>query len=266
MLDIPTATPLSPALGAVVESFDVHAEITPEVGHALRNMLAEHHLLLIRNVDLSSADNRRVLEIFGHVQDEFDDGTYFSLVQNPISPGSNESEELVYHCDYSFLPNPLQVVSLYGMEIPEVCASTRFASGVRACRTLPPHLKARLEGKMVMHACDITGATRTSSGPLTADNLETREYRGTLHPAILTHPRTRAQVLFFNTYLSVRIEGLSRAESNALLADVFAHLHAPENVYEHRWRPRDFLIFDNIALTHRRDPGAPRVLRRMVVQ
>lgn len=119
---------------------------------------------------------------------------------------------------------------------------------------------------MVTHASDITGPTRTSSGQLTAEDLETREFCGTLHPAILTHPRSGAQVHFFNTYLSVRIEGVSRAKNEAQFADVFAHMHAPENVYEHRWRPRDIPIFDNIALTHKRDKGAARVLRRMVGQ
>ena len=265
MVNIPTATPLSPALGAVVDHFDVHAEVTSEVGDALRNMLAEYQLLVIRDLDLNDADNRRLLQVFGHVLDEFDDGTYYSLVQNPIFPGGNESEELVYHCDYSFRPNPLQVVSLYGLEIPEVCANTRFASGVHACRTLPPNLRTRLEGKMVMHACDISGLERTSSGPLTPEDLETREYSGTLHPAILKHPRTGAEVLFFNPYLCVWIEGLNRAESAALLTDVFTHLHATENIYEHRWRSRDLLIFDNIALTHKRDRGASRILRRMIV-
>lgn len=261
-----TATPLSPALGAVVENFDVHADMTSEIADALRKMLGEHHLLLVRNVDLNSADNRRLLSVFGHVQDEFDDGTYYSLVQNPVLPGSDQGEELVYHCDYSFLPNPLQVVSLYGLEIPGPCANTLFASGVRACKTLPAGLRRRLEGKMVMHASDITGPSQTSQGQLTAADLETRPYKGTLHPAILTHPKTAAQVLFFNTYLSIRVEGLGRSESDALLADVFKHMHAPENVYMHEWRPRDFIIFDNIALTHKRDKGAPRVLRRMVVQ
>ena len=119
---------------------------------------------------------------------------------------------------------------------------------------------------MVLHASDITGPSQTSLGQLKADDLETREYRGTLHPAILTHPRTGAQVLFFNCYLSVRVEGTSRQESDTLLADVFNHMHSPENVYEHHWSPGDLIIFDNIALTHKRDKGAPRVLRRMVVQ
>jgi len=264
MLDISMATPLSSALGVVIPNFDVHADLSDTDGEKLRSMLARHHLILFPDLSLSSAENRRLLEIFGPVKDEFHDGSYSSLVQNRISPDSDEGEEVIYHCDYSFLPDPVQVVSLYGMHIPGVCATTRFANGVRACRTLPADLRARLGDKWVLHASDVTESHPISSGRLTAADLEKKEFRGTLHPAILTHPRTGDEVLFINEYLSVRVEGLSRVESELLLSAAFAHLYAPNNVYEHHWRQGDLIVFDNIALTHKREKGAPRTLRRMI--
>ena len=265
MSGIPVANPLSPELGVIVGGFDIHADLTAAACDSLRRMLAEHHLILFRGVDVSPVDNRRLLEIFGPVEDEFQNGTYYSLVQNLIFPGREDVEELMYHCDYSFLPNPLQVVSLYGMDVPSVCANTSFANGVRACRTLPPDLRAQLEGRMVLHACDIVEAAQVSSGQLTDADLERGAYRGTLHPVILMHPRTGDQVLFINPYLSVRIEGLSHTESQSLLNQAFTHLYTPENVYEHCWRQGDFIIFDNIALTHKRNKGTTRTLRRMIV-
>ena len=50
------------------------------------------------------------------------------------------------------------------------------------------------------------------------------------------------------------IVGVSRPESDALLADLFAVLYDDANTLEHRWTAGDLLLWDNIALHHgRRD-------------
>jgi taurine dioxygenase len=237
-----------------------------DAADALREMLARHKLLLFRGVEVDAAQQRRLLERFGTVIDEKEDGRYYSLVNNRISPDSDEGDECTYHCDYSFKPSLLPFVSLYGLEIPEGCAPTRFVNGIHAYRGLDADLKSRLEGRLVLHACDVTSASAESAGPLRPDDLETKSYLGTLHPAILSHPSTGEPILFINDYLCVRIEGVSNAESAALLAGVSAHLYAEDAVYEHSWRPGDLMIFDNIALQHKRVKGAPRVLRRMIVR
>ena len=250
-------------LGVIVEGFDLHGKPSASACDALRDMLAQHHLVFFPDANVSFEEHRRLLRVFGHVYDECQDGSYYSLVQNRISSHSDEGEELDFHCDYSFLAYPVRVVSLYGVDVPKVCASTRFANGIRACQELSPTLKARLEGRMVLHADRLPPVT---SGQVSASHVEDKEYSNTLHPAILTHPVTGDEVLFFNRYLCVRVEGLSRAQSDALLSEVFAHLYAPDNVYEHCWRPGDLIIFDNIALSHKRDKGGSRVLRRMLVR
>ena len=53
-----------------------------------------------------------------------------------------------------------------------------------------------------------------------------------------------------------------------LLGELFDHLYAPANVYRHRWRNGDLVIWDNIALQHARpDQSATprRRLRRVAV-
>jgi taurine dioxygenase len=63
-----------------------------------------------------------------------------------------------------------------------------------------------------------------------------------------------------------RIAELDPVESEALIEQLFAALYAPDNVYEHRWRPGDLLIWDNLALQHGRDaPERPRTLRRVTL-
>lgn len=264
MGEISVTETLSQVLGSVIKDFDVSADLSATECELLREMIACHHLILIRDVNPSPTDQRRLLQVFGTVVDEKENGLYYSLVRNRISPDSEEGDECIYHCDYSFRQTPVAVVSLFGMEVPAECARTRFANGVRALRELPAQLRERLEGKMVLHASDVTSATAESSGRLQAEDLYGKEYASALHPAILTHPKTGERILFINQYLCVRIEGLSQTESEALLSEVFARTYTEDNVYEHRWRQGDLLMFDNIALQHMRLKGAPRILRRMI--
>jgi taurine dioxygenase len=264
MVAISTSETLSPELGIVLKDFDVHAELSSVECDELRDTIARHRLILIRGTDVSAADQRRLLQVFGNVVDEKENSLFYSLVDNRISPNGEEGDECAYHCDYSFKPKPVAVVSLFGMDIPAECAKTRFVDGIRACKQMPDALRKRLEGKSVLHASDVTTATAESTGRLGVEDLESRNFLGTLHPAILPHPRTGEPILFINQYLCIRIDGVSHAESDALLSDVFAYIYAESNVYEHSWQPRDLLIFDNIALQHMRTKGPLRILRRMI--
>lgn len=258
-------TPLSPALGVLVENFDFRLQPDAEQSEALRSLLWKHHVILLSGLQIDAEQQRMLLEIFGAVADEFGKGQYYSIERSNKSPDSNEGSELSYHADFGFTSRPLEVISLYGMEIPQGSAPTGFASGVRACRELPPLLRARLEGKFVLHASDVTSEHPQSAGRLNPEDLSTKQYTGAIYPAILPHPKTGEEILFFNEYMSIRFEGLSREESDTLLAETLAHLYKPENVYEHSWRQGDLIIFDNIALSHSRGKGAARALRRVVV-
>jgi taurine dioxygenase len=266
MTDVLAAKPLSPRLGVLVEQCDVGSPLTPDVIASLRALLRRHKLLLFRGVRLDAAEQRRLLGAFGAVIDEKEDGRYYSIVDNRIAPDSDQGDECIYHCDYSFKPMPLALVSLFGITIPERCAPTRFVNGVRACEELAPDLRAKLEGKYVLHASDVVTAAGESAGPIRPEDLERRSYAGTLHPAIFTHPVTREPILFINEYLCVQVDGVSRVESDDILAAVYAHLYAEDRVYEHHWRAGDLIVFDNLALQHKRVRGGPRILRRMIAQ
>ena len=64
------------------------------------------------------------------------------------------------------------------------------------------------------------------------------------------------------------IVGIDRAESDALLEELFDHAERPEFVYAHRWTPGDLLIWDNRCLNHARTDfptEEARLLRRYTV-
>jgi taurine dioxygenase len=81
---------------------------------------------------------------------------------------------------------------------------------------------------------------------------------------IRAHPVTGRKVLFVNEGFTALVEGMPKAESDALLHQLFDHIIRPEALYTHQWREGDLLMWDNCLTQHRavRDYDLP-LRRRM---
>jgi taurine dioxygenase len=82
-----------------------------------------------------------------------------------------------------------------------------------------------------------------------------------VQPVVRTHPETGRKALFVSEHFTTRIVGLPQDESDALLAELFAHSVKPEFVYRHQWAPHDLVFWDNRSLMHLA-AGTPDHLRR----
>ena len=60
------------------------------------------------------------------------------------------------------------------------------------------------------------------------------------------------------------IVGLPRAESDALLRELFDHLADPTFHYRHKWRVGDVLMWDNCAVQHKATNDYDLPLRRLM--
>jgi taurine dioxygenase len=90
-----------------------------------------------------------------------------------------------------------------------------------------------------------------------------------VHPVVIRHPATGRPALFVNRLMTDSIAGMPRAESDALLEQLFQYVEEPDNIYEHAWRVGDALIWDNLATLHARtdfDPKERRALRRTAIR
>ena len=69
----------------------------------------------------------------------------------------------------------------------------------------------------------------------------------------MTNPDTARRALYVSRLMSARIEGMDETESRDVLATLCDLIEAPENIYEHAWRPGDIIVWDNLsAMTGRR--------------
>ena len=65
------------------------------------------------------------------------------------------------------------------------------------------------------------------------------------HPLVRTHPHSGRKALFVNAIYTIAIEGMTEAESQALLGFLFKHMTQDAFVYKHRWAPNMLTMWDN---------------------
>ena len=71
-----------------------------------------------------------------------------------------------------------------------------------------------------------------------------------LHPVVRTHPETDEDCLFVNEGFTTAIQGLTKKESDDLLAVLFNHVNKPEFAVRWRWKPDTLAMWDNRSTQH----------------
>jgi taurine dioxygenase len=100
---------------------------------------------------------------------------------------------------------------------------------------------------------DISGPLiRAIAGGHSVGDLEAmRDRWPTLsHPVVCRHPETGRKSLYVNSNFTTHIEGVSDAESEALLTFLFDWVASPEIQVRFRWEPNSIAIWDNRATQH----------------
>ena len=255
-------TNLPGSIGVEVTGLDLLGSATSlaEID-ALRDALTSRHLLLVRGDVVPGPTHTGFVGRFGPLVPE---RQLWGYVSNVRPDGIVREGALLFHSDFAFTHAPVRNISLHALEVPADGAPTLFADAARAARVLPPDLRARLAGRHVVNVYDFH---RPDDQPMRIADADPRSPRWE-HPVLATHATSGVEVVMANELHTDHIVGMPRAESDALLAALFAVLYAEDNILEHRWRVGDLIIWDNIALHHgRRDipKHEPRTLQRVTL-
>ena len=269
-----TVTPLKPLIGAEIHGTDLRNDLTPEDAAVIVQAWLDHGAIILRDQHIDEHQQVRFARHFGELierprpkefRNEKSDAYtgYTMLVSNirengkPI--GSLPDGEMHFHSDMSYIPTPSRATILYGIEIPKEGGDTIVASTTAAYDALDDDTKALLAGRKAIQGF-LHGTT------LREKNTLDKHYS---HPAVRIIPETGRKSLFISHLMTFAIEGLERAESDALLERLFRHMERPEFSYVHKWRPGDLLIWDNRSTIHARTDFSPterRMLRRFATQ
>jgi len=186
-----------------------------------------------------------------------------NVVENGRPIGGLGDGEAVWHADMTYMEVPPKAAVLHALEVPppEAGGNTYFANMFAAYATLPAELKQAAADKVAVH-----DASRNSAGGLRTGYkavTDVRETVGAHHPLVRTEPGSGRKALFLGRRPNAYVLGLAVAESEALLDALWQHATQPRFAMCHRWRLGDVLMWNNLAVLHRRDPFDPKTRRVM---
>jgi taurine dioxygenase len=254
----------TPAIGAEVRDLDLREPVAPSLAEELRRAYQTHHLLVFRDQELTGEQQVGVVRLFGPTlrRGRYADG--WAYVSNVRPDGLVPEGGLAFHFDLAFTEEPFWGLSLYGLEVPADGSPTWFASSARAAGLLSEEIRKRVAGLRALNVFDFNlPQDRRQREAELAPGMPRAE-----HPVISSHPRLGVPVLLVCQQQTDRIMGLAPQESEDILAALFERLYSPENVYVHRWRTGDLVVWDNLAIQHGRPAfadGSERTLRRVTI-
>ena len=272
--------PTGAALGADVRGLDLSGKIDDKVFRDIYRAWNDHLVLRFRGQRLD--DN--ALVTFSRRFGELDMAptpapgermvvtlpevaVISNIVVGGKAVGSLGNSELVWHQNMSYNELPPKASLLYGIETPSAGGETFFYNLYNAYATLPQALKSRVQDLSCKH-----DATRNSSGQLRKgfeERYSNAERPGAIHPLVVRHPETGRSSLYLGRRPNAWIVGLSDADSDALLDELWAHVQQGPHLWTQEWRQGDLVIWDNRCTLHRRnklDPSLRRLMHRTQVR
>lgn len=229
----------------------------PEAAAEIPALLAEHLVVVARGQNLGPGDQVALANRLGTPTPAHP--VVPSLPGFPevlVLDGSAGGKNARWHTDVTFIPRPHAGAVLVADELPEVGGDTLWADLATAYEQLSEPLRRAVDGLQAVHR--ITPLAYwgepfdTALGREDADQLlaAAADVRPVVHPLVRVHPQTGRRALFVNRGFTSHIVGLSRIESDGLLALLYAHIERPEITLRHRWQTGDVLIWDNQVTSH----------------
>jgi taurine dioxygenase len=263
-------TPNSGTLGARVEGIDLAKPLDAADFAGVLQALGAHGVLHFPKQQLDALSLKAFSERFGSLQGS-PTGTYCepgvpevmllsNIVENGKPIGLADAGQ-DWHTDMSYNALIGFINVLYSIEIPrrggKPLGNTVFADMHAAYDDLAPALKSRLENATATHDFNKfweemrrrPGSTRPALTPEQRTNRPP-----SVHPVFLTHPISGRKVLYANPGYTIRINELPEDESDAVLAELFAHQLQPKYQYAHVWTEHDVLVWDHIGTLHNAIP------------
>ncbi len=251
--------PLSDALGAEITGLDIRQPLAANDAAAIRDAFLDHHLLCFRAAPVTALEFRDFARNFGEPQQQLlRDKRHGAVIEVSVldstyqcaadKPDDLRLKRLTgWHTDDSYIAAPAKATMLQSIEIPRSGGQTRFLNMRKAYADLPAADKQRVDDLQAVHSYD---TSRAPGQATTLTREEADETPDVVHPLVRTHEETGAKSFYYNANRTDRIEGMNRADSDALLDWVADRIVQPQYRYDHEWRVGDMLLWDNRCLVH----------------
>lgn len=238
---------LSPAIGAELIGADL-SNPTDTLINEVRRALLEFKVVFFRDQTLTREQHIAFARAFGELEihpatpKDQPDPEVLRIAHGPNSKGQENN----WHSDVTWRAEPSLGSILRAIELPDVGGDTLFANMVMAYDNLSDEIKEKITGAVAVHDIARVFARRLKKD---ASKLH-EQFPPQEHPVVRTHPETGERVLYVNIAFTDYIKGMDRAESDALLAQLYRTAWLPEYQCRFRWAPGSIAFWDNRACQH----------------
>ena len=278
--------PFEAGLGAEIRGVDIREPLSADARDAIRAAWLGHLVLRFRDQPMSDEQHMAFTRQFGEL--EFNpakliemkygintqtDGRKsevppeISVISNIIEDGKAigglGDGEAFWHTDSSFVDVPPAASLLRSLECPPPSAggATSFLNCYSAYDDLPEASKKRIDGLTMIHAATHSSGGKAHKGFETVEDVS--KVPGAHQPMVRTHPETGKKSLFLGRRINAYVMGLSVADSEELLDELWGHMVQPKYTWTQEWQVGDLIWWDNRCAMHRRDAFDPSMRRLM---
>ena len=271
--------PFDAPCGAEVIGLDLSRPLSDADFARIHRAHLDHHVLVFREMAITPQQQVEFSRRFGplqrHVLSNFalpghPEVLVISNIKDNGKPIGLGDAGAYWHSDLSYLPTPSLGSMLHAQELPTEGGDTLFANQHRAWDTLPAALKNAVAGRHAEHWYLCKYAELQKRNPWRPDLTQAQidAVPPVAQPIVRTHPETGRKALFVSEHFTTRALDLPEDESQALLAELFAHSTRDAFVYRHRWAANMLTMWDNRCCLHNATggyDGYERVLHRTTV-
>ena len=262
-----TITPSGHSLGARIEGIDLRQPLSATDYALILCALGRYGVLCFPCQSLDAAQQMAFARRFGSLEINVAAGQFTvpghpevmvlsNIVENGRALGLADAGQ-DWHTDMSY-SEPIAFLNvLYAVEVPvrdgRPLGATEFLDMCSAYDDLPADLKQRIEGRTATHDFNkfweqMLKRPGTQRGPLTPE--QRRQKPPVSHPIVLEHPISGRRAIYCNVGYVTGVDGMTKAESDKILALLFAHQMQDKYKYTHRWGEGDVLVWDNMWTVH----------------
>ena len=248
-------TPVTPAIGAIIEGLQLDQPLTKQHQEFLEENLVKFQILFFRNQPITPQAQCAFAANFG------------DLHIHPIYPVLPDLPEIMlidthegflpdndnWHTDVTFSQTPPLGAVLAAKQLPSVGGDTLWSSGTKAYQALSEPFKVFLDGLTAQHSVVKSfPADRWANGEEAKIKYESAVAKHPIvnHPVIRTHPVTGEKGLFVSEGFTTRINELSSKESDLVLNYLYTHISKPEFTLRWHWQKDDIAFWDNRLTQH----------------
>lgn len=241
-------------IGAEVLGLRAGVALTPAEVQAIEEVFNRRLVIRFRGTPLTHpqlvAFSRQFGELVPHIAKKYrlPDAPEVVLMTNQDEHGNFDKvgaeRGVGWHSDLAYDWVPAKATFLHAVAIPDRGGNTKFANMYMAYDSMPEALRRKVEGKFA--AFRNGGRLGLNQGILDKND----KMKDVVHPVIRVHPETGRKSVYANPYHVVQILGMPRAESDALLDELFAWCDQERFQWQQQWKVGDTIMWENRSAWH----------------